>query len=191
MALFGKDKDRERDDRPRGAATTAAAAPAPVSEEVEMFGDQKPTRPEELGGTSAFLGKGTKIDKFHVEILGVVRKFNNGKDYILFRALDGPPVTRHLNIAHGMSGSPIYIDNKLMGAVAFAWSYGKEPIAGVTPFSQMHSYVEAFERRDLAEPTKPVRVGLKAPVRVGGRSYDAVTVSQSFDPPFGLARERQ
>jgi len=59
MALFGK--DRERDDRPREAATTAAATPEPVSEEVKMFGDQKSTRPEELGGTSAFLGKGTKI----------------------------------------------------------------------------------------------------------------------------------
>src|SRR5438046_1668438 len=59
MALFGK--DRERDDRPRETATTAAATPEPVSEEVKMFGDQKSTRPEELGGTSAFLGKGTKI----------------------------------------------------------------------------------------------------------------------------------
>ena len=60
MALFGK--DRERDYRPRGTATTAAAAPEPVSEEVKMFEkDPKSTRPEELGGTSAFLGKGTKI----------------------------------------------------------------------------------------------------------------------------------
>ena len=50
-----------------------------------------------------------------------------------------------------------------MGAVAFAWPYGKEPIAGVTPFSQMHGFVEAFERRDLAEQSKPVRVRLKAP----------------------------
>ena len=60
MALFSK--DRERDDRPRETATTAAAVPEPVSEEVKMFErDPKSTRPEELGGTSAFLGKGTKI----------------------------------------------------------------------------------------------------------------------------------
>ena len=44
-----------------------------------------------------------------------------------------------------MSGSPVYIDNKLVGAVAYAWPYGKEPIAGITPFSQMSSFVEAFE----------------------------------------------
>jgi len=68
MALFGK--DRERDDRPRASApaTTASApattvsAPEPAPREVEMFDrDQKPTRPEDLGATSAFLGKGTKI----------------------------------------------------------------------------------------------------------------------------------
>ena len=60
MALFSK--DRERDDRPRETATTAAAVPEPVSEAVKMFErDPKSTRPEELGGTSAFLGKGTKI----------------------------------------------------------------------------------------------------------------------------------
>ena len=64
----------------------------------------------------------------------------------------------------GMSGSPIYIDGKLLGAVAYAWPYGKEPIAGVTPFCQMHGFVEAFERRDLAEHDKPVRVGLRQPL---------------------------
>ena len=47
----------------------------------------------------------------------------------------------------GMSGSPIYINGKLLGAVAYAWPFGKEPIAGVTPFSQMHGFVEALERR--------------------------------------------
>ncbi len=61
MALFGK--DRERDDRPQGIPlTTPVPPPDRAPEEVEMFErDQKTSRPEELGGTSAFLGKGTKI----------------------------------------------------------------------------------------------------------------------------------
>ena len=64
MALFGK--DREREDRPRQTApATSGSPPAAAPQEVEMFErdqQQKPSpRPEELGATSAFLGKGTKI----------------------------------------------------------------------------------------------------------------------------------
>jgi hypothetical protein len=125
--------------------------------------------------------KGTKVEPFDAEVLGVMKNTSPGRDMVLCR-LSGLNLDKTGVIA-GMSGSPIYIDGKLMGAVAFAWPYGKEPIAGVTPFSQMHSCVEAFERRDLAEQAKPTRVGLKAPVRVGGKSFDAVTVSQSFDNP--------
>ena len=50
-----------------------------------------------------------------------------------------------------MSGSPIYIDGKLLGAVAFAWEFAKDPIAGVTPFSQMIQYVRSNDRRITAE----------------------------------------
>src|SRR5438045_7418874 len=81
----------------------------------------------------------------------------------------------------GMSGSPVYIDGKLLGAVAFAWPYGKEPIAGVTPFCQMHAYVEAFEKRDLAEEAQSKKMGLRTPLKVGDRSFESVTVAQGFD----------
>jgi hypothetical protein len=50
-----------------------------------------------------------------------------------------------------MSGSPIYIDGKLLGAVAYAWEFAKDPIAGVTPFSQMVQYVRSNDRRVAAE----------------------------------------
>jgi hypothetical protein len=134
-----------------------------------------------MKGVGRTVMKGTKVEPFDAEVLGVMKNTSPGRDMVLCR-LSGLNLDKTGVIA-GMSGSPIYIENKLMGAVAFAWPYGKEPIAGVTPFSQMHSYVEAFERRDLAEPLKPTRVGLRAPLRVGGKSFDAVTVSQSFDAP--------
>ena len=57
----------------------------------------------------------------------------------------------HAGIIQGMSGSPIYIDGKLLGAVAFAWEFAKDPIAGVTPFSQMCQYVRSNDRRIAAE----------------------------------------
>jgi hypothetical protein len=89
----------------------------------------------------------------------------------------------------GMSGSPVYIDGKLLGAVAYAWAFGKEPIAGITPFCQMHSYVESYERRDLVEQNKPTHVGLREPVSIGGSTYDSVTVSQDWSDPEATAAD--
>ena len=122
---------------------------------------------------------GTRIERFTAEVLGVLKNTSPGRDLVLCR-LSGLCLDKTGVIA-GMSGSPVYLDGKLLGAVAYAWAYGKEPIAGVTPFSQMHGFVAAYERRDLAAKGRPTRVGLGSPVRVGGRDYDAVTVSQDFD----------
>ncbi|HLW68665.1 MAG TPA: SpoIVB peptidase S55 domain-containing protein [Gemmataceae bacterium] len=123
--------------------------------------------------------KGTKIEKFDAEVLGVLKNTAPGRDMVLCR-LAGLDLER-TGIIAGMSGSPIYIDEKLVGAVAYAWPYGKDPIAGVTPFSQMHEFVESFEKKEIAESAKPVKVGLRQPVQIEGHSFDHVTVSQSFD----------
>src|SRR5262245_43102704 len=125
--------------------------------------------------------KGTKIEPFDAEVIGVLRNTSPGRDMILCR-LSGANLEKTGVIA-GMSGSPIYINGKLLGAVAFAWPFGKEPIAGVTPFSQMHEFVESYEKRDLADKSQPRRIGLAAPVRIGDRHYDVVTVSPSYDDP--------
>ena len=57
------------------------------------------------------------------------------QDVILIRAED--PRVEFSGIAAGMSGSPVYIDGKLIGAIAYAWSFAKEPLAGVTPIETM------------------------------------------------------
>jgi hypothetical protein len=134
-----------------------------------------------LKGQGRTVLKGTKVETFDAEVLGVLKNTSPGRDMVLCR-LSGLNLDKTGVIA-GMSGSPITIDGKLLGAVAYAWAGGKEPIAGVTPFCQMHAYVEAFERRDLAEEGKPRRVGLRTPVTAGGFSFDTVTVSQGFDDP--------
>jgi hypothetical protein len=120
-------------------------------------------------------------------VLGVLKNTSPGRDLVLCR-LSGLNLDKTGVIA-GMSGSPVYIDNKLLGAVSYAWAFGKEPIAGVTPFSQMHGFVEAYERRDLAEQSKPIRVGLKAPLQVEGREFQTVTVSESYDDPVPTAAD--
>jgi hypothetical protein len=125
--------------------------------------------------------RGTRVETFQVEILGVLRNTSPGRDLVLAR-LSGMGLEKTGVIA-GMSGSPVYVDGKLVGAVAYAWPFGKEPIAGITPFGQMRGFVEALERRDVVSRGKPVRVGLGGPLRAGGKQFSAVTVAQGFDDP--------
>ncbi len=131
--------------------------------------------------------KGVKIENFDAEVIGVLRNTSPGRDMVLCR-LSGLNLEKTGVIA-GMSGSPIYIQGKLLGAVAFAWPFGKEPIAGVTPFAQMHEFVESYEKRDLADKSRPTRIGLAAPLRIGGQSYDTVTVAQDYNDPVPAAAD--
>src|SRR5262249_36699020 len=123
--------------------------------------------------------RGTKVERFEAEVLGVMKNTSPGRDMVLAR-LSGLDLERTGVIA-GMSGSPVYVDGKLIGAVAYAWPYGKDPIAGITPFSQMHGFVASFERRDLAEKAKPTKLGLKQPVQIDGKWFDSVTVAGRTD----------
>lgn len=79
--------------------------------------------------------EGTRPERFDVEVIDVLRNFRPRQDLILIK-------TRHprLEIARvvaGMSGSPIYINDKMIGAYAYGWTFGTEPVAGVTPISNM------------------------------------------------------
>lgn len=109
-----------------------------------------------MTGYALSVFKGTKIEKFGIEILGVVSKFNEGKDYIMFRATSGPPVTRGLGIAEGMSGSPIYINGRLVGAISLGNQFAKDPIGFATPIEAM---LDAWSP-DL--PAKMSRIGASA-----------------------------
>jgi hypothetical protein len=122
--------------------------------------------------------KGTKVESFDAEILGVLRNTNPGRDMVLAR-LSGLNLDK-TGVIQGMSGSPVFVNNKLLGAVAFAWPYGKEPIAGITPFVQMREYVAAFERRDIAEKGQPRKVGFIKPIVVDGGEYAEATVSDDY-----------
>jgi hypothetical protein len=122
--------------------------------------------------------RGTKVELFDVEILGVLKNTSPGRDLVLGR-LSGLNLDKTGVIA-GMSGSPVYVDGKLLGAVAYAWSFGKEPIAGITPFCQMHNYVVAYERRER-DAGQPSRIGLRTPILIDGRPIDHVTISDVPD----------
>jgi hypothetical protein len=113
------------------------------------YWDVKDIRPG-MKGKGQTVMVGTKLEEFEAEVLGVMKDVSPGRDMVLCR-LKGCNL-EHAGIIQGMSGSPIYIDGKLLGAVAFAWEFAKDPIAGVTPFSQMVQYVRSNDRRIAAEP---------------------------------------
>lgn len=79
--------------------------------------------------------KGTHPERFAVRVIGVLRNFLPQMDLILIDSDD--PRLLHSGIAAGMSGSPIYIDGRLAGALAYGWHFGKDPVAGVTPIERM------------------------------------------------------
>lgn len=84
-------------------------------------------------GLSVF--KGTTPERFEVEVLGVMENQKPDGSYILAR-LSGQNLEKSGVIA-GMSGSPVYFDGRLAGAVAFSWPFATEPIAGITPIASM------------------------------------------------------
>jgi hypothetical protein len=93
-------------------------------------------------GRTVFLGG--KIERFNFEVLGIQRNLSPGRSLIMVRASGGP--LAETGIMQGMSGSPCYIDGKLVGALAIAFPFEKEPIGGITPIAEMLDQL-----RDLPE----------------------------------------
>jgi hypothetical protein len=160
-----------------GSAVTAPAA----EPDPKTYWDIEDVRPG-MKGTGQTVMVGTKLEEFGAEVLGVMRGVSPGRDMVLCR-LTGCNL-EHAGIIQGMSGSPIYIDGKLLGAVAFAWEFAKDPIAGVTPFQQMVQYVRANDKRIAAEakdrdgkPAEPFRAAAhwdaREPVLIDGLACES------------------
>ncbi len=125
------------------------AAASPGGEpDPKTYWDVKDVRPG-MKGVGQTVMVGTKLEEFRVEILGVMKDVSPGRDMVLAR-LSGCNL-EHSGIIQGMSGSPVYIDGKLLGAVAYGWEFAKDPIAGITPFSQMVQYVRSNDKKLAAE----------------------------------------
>ncbi len=94
----------------------------------------KDVRPGMQGvGKTVFAG--SRIDEFQVEILGVLENVGPKQSLVLARLSGGP--LENAGVLQGMSGSPVYIDGRLLGAVAMAFPFSKEPIAAIRPIEEM------------------------------------------------------
>ena len=88
-----------------------------------------------MRGIGRTVFSGSQVDEFQVEILGVLDNIGPKESLILARLSGGP--LEHTGVMAGMSGSPVYIDGKLVGAVAMAFPFAKDPIAGIRPIQDM------------------------------------------------------
>jgi SpoIVB peptidase S55 len=98
-----------------------------------------------MRGVAYTVFEGTKPEAMDVEVLGVLKNMNGPKGDIILVRLHGPKV-EYTGVVAGMSGSPVYLEGKLAGALAFRiGEFSKEPIAGVTPIADMLE-INAFDK---------------------------------------------
>jgi len=118
---------------------TANSAVVPTRVVVEQPVKIMPVEQIKAGmrGVAYTVFQGTKPEPMDVEVLGVLRNANGPKSNVILVRLHGKKV-EYTGVVAGMSGSPVYIDGKLIGALAFRiGEFSKEPIAGVTPIAEM------------------------------------------------------
>jgi hypothetical protein len=123
-----------------------------------------------MRGVAYTVFQGTKPEAMDVEVLGVLKNMNGPKGDIILVRLHGEKA-EYTGVVAGMSGSPVYFDGKLAGALAFRiGEFSKEPIAGVTPIADMLE-INAFDKSPAGPPLPAARPGSAA-----------ATISQTAGP---------
>ncbi len=96
---------------------------------------------EGMRGTARTVFRGSEAEEFNVEILGIVPGAIGPKQDMIIGRLSGGGADR-TSVFAGMSGSPVYINGKLVGAISYSFPFSKEPICGITPIEQMLAIFE-------------------------------------------------
>jgi hypothetical protein len=122
------------------SALAVAAQQSPVKPAASASGDSRlfPLADVRAGmkGIGHTVFAGSEPQEFGVEILGVLDGYPNPRQSAIIAKLSGANVAK-TRVFAGMSGSPVFIDGRLVGAVAFTYPFAEEPIAGITPIQQM------------------------------------------------------
>src|SRR5215467_2510126 len=124
-----------------------AQAPQPKAPAIFPLEDLRPG----MKGTARTVFSGSGTEEFGVEVLGVLPGFPGPRQSAIIARLSGSNVEK-TGVFAGMSGSPVYIDGKIVGAIAFSFPFSKEPIAGITPIKQM---IDLFNKGSENQNDKP------------------------------------
>jgi len=113
---------------------------------------------------------GTKIERFDAEIISVIYGIGPRSDTILARISGGP--LENTGVIAGMSGSPVYIEGRMIGALAYSWSFSKEAIAGITPIGEMLRLFDFSDKKressdnDSTAWARPANFGARLPAGI-------------------------
>lgn len=153
--------------------TVQAAAPFMPVDEIRIG----------MNGIGRTVVEGTTIEEFNVEVLGVLKNKGPVGDLILVKT-SGSVIERTGGIAQGMSGSPVYIDGRLVGAIAYGWSLTDHTIGMVTPIGDM---VKIWELPDTANVQAPIGAKpLTTPLMVSGFGKSAMEMLKQKLAPYSL-----
>ena len=133
-----------------------------------------------LKGVGRTIFEGDQIEEFQVEILGILKNALAPKHDLILARLSGGPLEKTGVIA-GMSGSPVYIDGKLVGAVAISFPFSKEPLAGITPIQEMLQVVPEEKGQTQAQAEMPLDFRM-ARTASGLRESARLIPQQDFGP---------
>src|SRR2546426_7269154 len=125
-----------------------------------------------MRGVAYTVFQGVKPEAMEVEVLGILKNANGPKGDIILVRLHGEKA-EYTGVVAGMSGSPVYLDGKLAGALAFRiGEFSKEPIAGVTPIAEMLE-ISALDRRPES-PETDAKASVDAPTRTSTPGFSSV-----------------
>jgi hypothetical protein len=165
---------------------------ATAQERVEFFPTEE-IRPG-LKGVGRTIFQGGQIEEFEVEFLGVLKNALAPKHDVILARLSGGPLEKTGVIA-GMSGSPVYVDGKLVGAVALSFPFSKEPLAGITPIQGMvrvvpepaapaEEEIRNDAERGLATGHQPAARGWLIEPRIARVSGDVRLIPEEMNTDF-------
>jgi hypothetical protein len=127
-------------------------------------------------GMSVF--QGTTTERFDVEVLGVMEGIPSPKSKLIIARLSGANVLR-TRVFSGMSGSPVYFDGKLAGAIAYSFPFSTEPLAGITPIEQMDAQLRDVAPVQRVSGTR-LSFGNMVSARQGKGGFDMVAALRSL-----------
>ncbi|MEE9293188.1 MAG: SpoIVB peptidase S55 domain-containing protein [Acidobacteriota bacterium] len=134
-----------------------------------------------MEGVGRTVFEGDTIEEFRVEILGILKNAIGPQEDMILARLHGDRI-EYTGVVAGMSGSPVYIDGRLVGAVAYRiGSFAKEPIAGITPIASMLRLADAPARGVSEQPRPPDLLG-----RFLGTANGGVLIPTAGESPTPL-----
>jgi len=140
---------------------TTSAMVAPVKPAAVPFDESKMMRVGDIRpGTKGYgltVFSGIEPERFDVDIIGVRHRMMAGTDIILCRIQS--PYLQDLGVIAGMSGSPVYVDDKLIGAVAYGFLDVDDPLAGVTPIENMLAVYNSTPTTPAQQPDDSADAG--------------------------------